>query len=99
MQIVWTQEALEKLAEMQEYISKDNLKRAITFTKFLIEQGETLIDHPEMGRVVPEIGNESIRELIVKKYRIIYRLSGKRVEILTVFEVHRLLRFEDIDNL
>ncbi|MBU1052789.1 MAG: type II toxin-antitoxin system RelE/ParE family toxin [Proteobacteria bacterium] len=96
MQIVWTQEALEKLAEIEEYISKDSPKRAINFINYLIEQAETLINHPEIGRVVPEIGNENIRELIAKRYRIIYRLSGKRVEILTVFEGHRLLHIEEL---
>lgn len=96
MQVVWTHEALEKLSEIEEYISKDSQERAVKFVNYLIDQGETLKDHPKIGRVVPEVGNESIRELIAKKYRIIYRVFEKRIEILTVFEGHRLLRIEEL---
>ncbi|MGB5156020.1 type II toxin-antitoxin system RelE/ParE family toxin [Desulfobacterium sp. N47] len=98
MQIVWTQEALERLAEIEEYISKDSPNRAVNFINYLIEQAETLIEHPKIGRVVPEVGNENIRELIAKRYRIIYRVSLKRIEILTVFEGHRLLRIEELED-
>ncbi len=98
MQIVWTQEALERLAEIEEYISKDSPNRAVNFINYLIERAETLIEHPKIGRVVPEVGNENIRELIAKRYRIIYRVSLKRIEILTVFEGHRLLRIEELED-
>jgi toxin ParE1/3/4 len=96
MQIVWTREALNRLAEIEEYISKDSPDRAADFVNYLINQGETLKDHPKIGRVVSEVGNENIRELIARKYRIIYRVSVKRIEILTVFEGHRLLRLEEL---
>ena len=45
-----------------------------------------------IGRDSPEISNPDIREIIVKKYRIIYRIRKQSVEILTVFEGHRLIR-------
>ena len=96
MQLIWTREALERLTEIEEYIAKDSQARAINFINHLLSQGETLKDHPKIGRVVPEVGNENIRELIARKYRIIYRVSDKRVEILTVFEGHRLLRLDEL---
>ena len=96
MQIIWTQEALNRLTDIENYISKDSPNRAITFINYLIDQGESLKDHPKIGHVVQELGNENIRELIAKKYRIIYRVSQNRVEILTVFEGHRLLRREEL---
>jgi len=51
---------------------------------------------PRIGRTVPEIANPDIRELLFKKYRIVYRVSKNTVEILTVFEGHRLLRVDEI---
>jgi toxin ParE1/3/4 len=96
MQIIWTLEALERLAEIEEYISKDSSTRAVKFIDYLIDRGESLCDHPQMGRVVPEIGNGNIREIIAKKYRIIYRISKERIEILTVFEGHRLLKLNEL---
>ena len=96
MQLVWAQEALDRLAEIERYISKVSQNRAVNFINYLIDQGERLKNHPKIGRVVPELGNENIRELIAKKYRIIYKLAKNRTEILTVFEGHRLLRLEEL---
>ncbi len=44
------------------------------------------------GRVVPELGDESIREVIHGYYRIVYRLRPDLVEIATVFHGARLFR-------
>ncbi len=96
MQVIWTRESLKRLKEIKDYISRDSPKRAVSFIDFLIEQGDMLKDHPKIGRIVPEIESEKIREIIARKYRIIYRLTKNRIEILTIFEGHRLLRPEDV---
>ena len=92
MKIKWTHEALDRLIEIEEYISKDSPSRAVQFVDQLIEHAEVLSDKPRIGRTVPELANPDIRELVIKKYRIVYRLKANRIEILTVFEGHRLLR-------
>jgi plasmid stabilization system protein ParE len=51
---------------------------------------------PRSGRVVPEIGQEDIREIIVGSYRIVYVVSEEEVNILTVFHAARLLRPSDL---
>ncbi len=43
------------------------------------------------GRVVPEIGDVHLREVFLQSYRIIYRVTGNRVEIVTVHDGARLL--------
>ena len=95
MKIKWSHEALERLIEIEEYISKDSPARAIQFVDQLIEQAELLSGKPRMGRTVPELASPDIRELIFKKYRIVYRLKINSIEILTVFEGHRMLRVEE----
>jgi toxin ParE1/3/4 len=62
-----------------------------------IEHAELLSDKPRMGRTVPELASPGIRELVFKKYRIVYRLKANCVEILTGFEGHRLLRVDEYD--
>jgi toxin ParE1/3/4 len=37
-----------------------------------------------MGRIVPEVEDPNIRELIIYSYRLIYEISQKRIEILTI---------------
>ena len=63
----------------------------------LIDHAESVLpDNPRCGRVVPEIGSSDIRELIFRGYRIVYRVTGDALEILTVFEGHRLLRVNEL---
>jgi toxin ParE1/3/4 len=97
MKIRWTHEALNQLIEIEDYISKDSPVRAIQFVNQLIEHAESISDKPRMGRVVPELANPDIRELIFKKYRIVYRLEKNYIEVLTVFEGHRMLRVKKPD--
>ena len=97
MKIRWSYEALDRLIEIEDYISKDSSVRAIQFVDQLIEHAELLSGKPLMGRMIPELANPDIRELVFKKYRIIYRIKEKRIEILTVFEGHRLMRIDEIE--
>ena len=96
MIVTWSQEAGENLFDIEEFISRDSLERAVLFVDALIDLTEAMLaDNPRSGRAVPEIGNPDIRELIYRGYRIVYRLNGDRIEILTVFEGHRLLRLNE----
>ena len=96
MRIKWTNEALIRLFEIEDFISQDSPERAETFVDQIIEHAESLSDKPLRGRTIPEISNPDIRELIFRKYRIVYRINGNNLDILTVFEGHRLLRIEEV---
>ena len=98
MKIVWTKESLSKLIEIEEFIAEDNPHKAIEFINFLIEKTNTIKKNPNIGRVVPELSNPLIRELIVKNYRIVYKIDESKIEILTVFEGHKLIRRDEIIN-
>jgi addiction module RelE/StbE family toxin len=98
MKIFWTKEALLRLQEIEEYISKDNPLMAIEFVDKLIALTETLIDNPEKGRIAPELSLENIRELLHKNYRIVYLVKKSSIDILTVFEGHQLLKKEEISK-
>ena len=96
IKIRWTHEALLRLLEIEDFISQDSPDRARKFVGQIIEHAECLSDNPLSGRTVPEISNLDIRELIFRKYRIVYRIKGSNLDILTVFEGHRLLRIDEI---
>lgn len=65
------------------------------FVDKLISLAETIVDNPKKGRVVPELSLENIRELLHKNYRIAYLIKKNSIEILTVFEGHRLLKKDE----
>jgi|ERR1044072_4368632 plasmid stabilization system protein ParE len=73
------------------YISIDDSNEALRFGGFLIQHTESLGQFPERGRVVPEFGDENVREIIVRAYRIIYRLDhGTRlVEVIRFWHAAR----------
>jgi addiction module RelE/StbE family toxin len=98
MKVFWTKEAFERLSEIENYISNDNPLAGINFIDALIEKTESLSRHPEKGRVVPEFSIKVIRELPFKNYRIVYLIKKSRIEILTVFEGHRLLKKEEVEK-
>ena len=92
MKIVWSRESLQQLIEIENYISRDSPERAVQFINRLIDRAEKIKDYPYKGRVVPEFSINEIRKIFVKNYRIVYRISEKQIEILTVFEGHKLLK-------
>ncbi|MEN8151527.1 MAG: type II toxin-antitoxin system RelE/ParE family toxin [Planctomycetota bacterium] len=96
MRVLWTEQAFERLAEIEEYIAADDPGVGRRWTERLIERAEALADFPGMGRTVPELPGGSLRELIVGNYRVVYRARPDAIEVLTVFEAHRLLPEEDL---
>jgi len=96
VKVVWTSEALRKLDEIESFIAQNNPERASAFIDLLLEKGDLIGSFPDMGRVVPELARSEIREILVGNYRIVYRRTLVHIEILTVFEGHRSLRFEEL---
>lgn len=97
MILKWTDEALENLWEIEKFIGRDNSNQAESFVNYLIEKVKSIAQNTHMGRIVPEIANPEIRELIVKKYRIIYRIQEKCIEVITIFEGHKLLKIDELE--
>lgn len=99
MKVVWTEQAWRRLIEIEEYIAKDDAKAAARFVDILIDRGDALSVHADRGRRLPELPDSGLRELIVGSYRIVYRRTRDSVEVLTVFEGHRLLRPEELGEI
>ena len=95
MKIVWSQESLKQLNEIENFIAKDNRNRAVKLISKLIDCSEGIKDYPYKGRVVPEFSIDNIREVFEQSFRIVYKISKEQIEILTVFEGHQILRTDD----
>ena len=82
-QVALSPSARRDIRDIVRYISMDSPDRAIRFGQFLASNVKRLADFPEMGRVVPEFNNPSVREIIVRSYRVIYRVDhgGRRVDV------------------
>ena len=60
----------------------------------VFQRVETLVDNPDIGRVVPEFEQAFLRELIHPPFRIVYRRDTNRVRIVRVWRSERLLHLE-----
>lgn len=91
LQVVWTDRALRDLRDIGDFIARDNPRAAERWVETLVRTAESLAALPRSGRVVAELGREDIREVLRRNYRIVYRIRSRTLEVLTVFEGHRLL--------
>ena len=90
MKVIWRDEASANLESIYSYISlyyaEDTARNVVNR---LVARADELGDFPEMGRVVPELEDPEIRELLERGYRIVYRVRKEEVEVLTVFHGSR----------
>mgnify|MGYP001551828032 CR=1 FL=1 len=97
MNIEWSPLSLQRINEISEYIAQDNIDAAIIWIKSIINAVEKLNNFPEIGRKVPEIDRSNIREILLKNYRIIYRLGKNKISILTVRHGKQILPDSDLE--
>jgi toxin ParE1/3/4 len=83
-QVALSPSAHRDLRDIVRYISADSKEKAVQFGRLLLTSTKRLTNFPEMGRVVPEIGDPNIREIIVRSYRVIYLVDHGdcRVDVL-----------------
>jgi len=90
--VVLSPSARADIRSIVRYISDDDPDRAMTFGRQLILEARKLAKFPELGRVVPEIGDRSIREIIVRRnYRVVYRVNRelKLIEVVRFWHAAR----------
>ena len=97
VKIFWSPLAVDRLEAIFEYISKDNRAAAQKLVYRIIKKVDSLSKLPERGRKVPEINREDIREVFEGEYRLIYRLSSKKVFVLTIRNFKQLLPDKDLE--
>jgi plasmid stabilization system protein ParE len=70
--VILTPQSQEDLRSIVWHIARDNPERARAFGHQLIDKALSIGALPERGRVVPELNDPSVRELIHGSYRIIF---------------------------
>jgi toxin ParE1/3/4 len=95
--IIWIQQAIDDLNQIAEYIAKDSPKYADLTVDKIFDKTQILKEFPQIGRIVPEIGKDNIRELIEGNYRILYEIiNDEHIEILTVHHSARIIKPDKI---
>ena len=68
--VIWSMPARNDLKQIYDYIAKDSRYYATNVVENVVSKAENLDEFPEIGRVVPEIGDKNVRELIIYSWRL-----------------------------
>ena len=95
--IIWTGRSLSDLEDIGEFISKGSHRYSKLTLEKLIERAKIIEKNQKIGRIVPELKQEDIREIITGNYRIIYQNTNAELSyILTVYHSSQLLSANSI---
>jgi len=87
--VVWTKQGYSTLDEAVDYVAQDSLTAAQQLLQSALDSAESLSMFGERGRIVPELQQPNVRELLIQRYRLIYEVFDAKVEILAFIPVRR----------
>ncbi len=94
--VTWSPEAVEDLESIAEYIERDSSFYAQSVVSQILATARKIKEFLFIGRVLPEIGDENIRERFIYSYRLVYEIQQQRILIVAVMHGKRLL--ENIED-
>ncbi|MCK9374247.1 MAG: type II toxin-antitoxin system RelE/ParE family toxin [Sulfuricurvum sp.] len=95
--VFWTETAQRDLSALADHIYQESPQNARNIFLTIRERAENLNRFPERGRVVPEladIGLFTYRELIIERWRLIYKINKDHVFVTALFDSRQ--NMEDI---
>jgi addiction module RelE/StbE family toxin len=90
--IVWSPEALADLRGIHDYIARDSETIASNFIERLLNDVDRLAEFPLIGPRIREFKRSPYRHLIVRPYRVIYRVADDAVFVIAVVHGARDLK-------
>ena len=98
LQVFWTPQAVADLEAIRHFIARDSPRYGELVAAAIRRTVRRLRTFPRSGRVVEELTDPNIREVLVGSYRVVYRHRRNEavVEVLTVFEGHRRIPEDDL---
>ena len=91
MKVIWSAEAAEQLREITAYVAERNPQAARRIATDLLKRSRHLARPPLTGRRLPEFPDADLRELLERPYRLIYRITDSRIEIVALKHYRQLL--------
>jgi toxin ParE1/3/4 len=81
----WSAQAERDVEAVADRIARQNPRAAIEWIERVIRHVEGASAIPLAGRVVPELNRPELRETFLGRYRVVYRINGAKVTLVTVF--------------
>ena len=92
LELRWTEQAVNQLGTVAEHISLASPIYAEQVVERLVARLRQAQDFPLSGRLVPELSQTDLRELIEAPYRVIYRVRPTAIEVIAILHGRQDLR-------
>lgn len=80
--VVWTEQARRMLDDAVSYVAQDSRPAAERLLIQALEAASSLDAYSERGRLVPELDQPNVRQLLVQRYRLLYEVTPAEVQVL-----------------
>lgn len=100
--VEWAEVAVRDLEEIVAFLALDSPQAAEQTLRRIEHRAATLESSPARGRLVPELARLQMRtwrELVIRPYRLVYRIEGATVTVLALFDARRDLEDLLLDRL
>lgn len=95
--IIWSHAALDDIDILRNLLA-ETLSIAQNVVESIFVVGDSLVEQPESGRIVPELNDTNVRERFIYSYRLVYENRGADIYIMGVIHGQRLLESVDRFN-
>jgi len=100
--VIWAEAAVRDLEDIVSFVAIDSPLNAEHLLGRLSTKARSLETSSHRGRIVPELRRFGMRtwgELVVRPYRLVYRVAGEAVIVLALFDGRRELEDVLLDRL
>lgn len=94
--VTWTDHAKSQLHHIHDHIAQDSPLYAKRVSAGLVSKTIGLDELPRLGRVVPELSEETVREISLYSYRILYEIKPTHIEVLALIHKRRDLQPDEV---
>ena len=96
--VIWSEPAKPDLRSIHDFIAHASRHYAKKVTQDIREKADILDQLPKLGKTVPEVKDENVRELSLYSYRIIYEIKDRGVFVMAVVHKRKDFKVGDIDR-
>ena len=89
--VIWLPSAVDDLDGIAANISPDSASYASAVVQRVLSAAADLRQFSDRGRALPEWDDNSVREIYVHNWRLIYQVTSHQVIVLTVIHGARVL--------
>ena len=95
--VIWTDEAIADLRQMVARIAKDNPPAAVKMGEEIIRKSLLMLaEHPRVGRMLREAKRDTLREISIRPYRLIYEIDDASLTVKVRVLWHGARREPDV---